>query len=69
MEVVDATKISPNNAKGKGKVGRGSVIGPSHQRNPNWTQEEVLALINYKQKEHIYFKHLVNPRVNMVLTP
>jgi hypothetical protein len=31
MEVVDATKNSPNNAKGKGKVGRGNVAGPSQQ--------------------------------------
>jgi hypothetical protein len=31
MEVVDVAKNSLNNAKGKGKVRRGSVTGPSQQ--------------------------------------
>lgn len=66
---MDVAKNSPNNAKGKGKVGRGSVAGSSQQPNPNWTHEEVFTLISYKQKEHIYLKHLVNPKANMFLTP
>jgi hypothetical protein len=64
---MDAMENSKNNSldnmRGKGK-GRGSK-GPSYQHNMNWNQEEVMALITCKHKEHIALKQLSNPQANM----
>jgi len=71
IEAWDAMNNLSNNvatiAKGKAKGTRSSGVGPSQQRNTNWNQEEVLALVCNKHKEHIYLKHLVNPRSNIIL--
>jgi hypothetical protein len=71
MEAWDAMNNLSNNiatnAQGKAKGTRSSGVGPSQQRNTNWNKEEVLALVRNKHKEHIYLKHLVNPRSNMIL--
>jgi len=71
MEAWDAmNNLSSNttkNAKGKAKGTRSSGVGPSQQRNTNWNQEEVLVLVHNRHKEHIYLKHLLDPRSNMIL--
>jgi hypothetical protein len=42
--------FSMDTTKGKGRVkGRGSM---SSQHNSNWSQDNVLELINYKHKDH-----------------
>jgi len=47
---VEKFVFSMDTTKGKGRVkGRGST---SSQHNSNWSQDNVLELINYKHKEH-----------------
>ncbi len=38
-----------------------------HHHNTIWGHDEVTALINYKQKEQITLKQVINPHTNMIL--
>jgi len=56
---------STNSVKGKGK-GKGNR-GPSCHRNTNWGYDEVTTLIDYKHKEQIALKQVIDPHTNMIL--
>jgi len=61
---MDSMENSRDNVKSKGRKNK----GPSHYHNMNWNREEVMALINYKHKEHITLKKIVDPQANMIPT-
>ncbi len=56
---------STNNVKGKGRGKRNK--GPSCHHNTNWGHDEVTTLINYKHKEQIALKQVIDPHTNMIL--
>jgi hypothetical protein len=49
--------------RGRGRGSRGLLC----QRNTNWGHEEVMTLINYKHKEQIALKQIIDPHANMIL--
>ncbi len=43
-----------------------TTIGAIHLCNANWNHANVMALINYKQKQKIALKWIIDPKANMV---
>ncbi len=57
-------KASMENEKGQEKQKVATCA--MHLHNANWNHTKVMASINYKKKEHIVLKYIINPKAKMV---
>ncbi len=65
MDTMDRDN-STNNVRGI-SISRGNK-GLSRQHNTNWDHEQFTTLINYKRKEQIALKQVIDPHTNMIPT-